>query len=60
MVLQGVQGFRDDYLSHVESGRCLFGWDHPVPCVALCPAGVGYSGYIAPRACRPLPMTPCA
>ena len=40
MVLQGVQGFRDDYLSHVESGRCLFGWDHPVPCVALCPAGV--------------------
>ena len=34
MVLQGVQGFRVDYLSHVEHGRCLFGWDHPVPCVA--------------------------
>ena len=47
MVLQGVQGFRDDYLSHVESGRCLFGWDHPVPCVALCPAGVDIPGYIA-------------
>ena len=31
MALQGVQGFREDYLSHVESGRCLFGWDHPVP-----------------------------
>ena len=27
MVLQGVQGFREDYLSHVEHGRCLFGWD---------------------------------
>ena len=47
MVLQGMQGFRDDYLSHVESGRCLFGWDHPVPCVALCPAGVDIPGYIA-------------
>ena len=47
MVLQGVQGVRDDYLSHVESGRCLFGWDHPVPCVALCPAGVDIPGYIA-------------
>ena len=47
MVLQGVQGFRDDYMSHVEHGRCLFGWDHPVPCVALCPAGVDIPGYIA-------------
>ena len=47
MVLQGVQGFREDYLSHVEHGRCLFGWDHPVPCVALCPAGVDIPGYIA-------------
>ncbi len=47
MVLQGVQGFRDDYLSHVESGRCLFGLNQPVPCVALCPAGVDIPGYIA-------------
>ena len=47
MVLQGVQGFRDDYMSHVEHGRCLFGWNHPVPCVALCPAGVDIPGYIA-------------
>ena len=47
MVLQGVQGFCDDYLSHVESGRCLFGWDLPVPCVARCPAGVDIPGYIA-------------
>ncbi len=47
MVLQGVQGFRDDYVSHVESGRCLFGLNQPVPCVALCPAGVDIPGYIA-------------
>ena len=47
MVLQGVQGFRDDYISHVEHGRCLFGLNQPVPCVALCPAGVDIPGYIA-------------
>ena len=47
MVLQGVQGFRDDYLSHVESGRCLFGLNQHLPCVALCPAGVDIPGYIA-------------
>lgn len=47
MVLMGVQGFRDDYVSHVERGRCLFGLDQPVPCVALCPAGVDIPGYIA-------------
>lgn len=47
MVLQGVQGFREDYISHVEHGRCLFGLNQPVPCVALCPAGVDIPGYIA-------------
>lgn len=47
MVLQGVQGFREDYLSHVDHGRCLFGLNQPVPCVALCPAGVDIPGYIA-------------
>ena len=44
MVLQGVQGFREDYISHVEHGRCLFGLNQPVPCVALCPAGVDIPG----------------
>lgn len=47
MVLEGVRGFRDDYLSHVEHGRCLCGLNQPVPCVALCPAGVDIPGYIA-------------
>ncbi len=47
MVLQGVRGFREDYVSHVEHGRCLFGLNQPVPCVALCPAGVDIPGYIA-------------
>ncbi len=47
MVLQGVRGFRDDYLEHVLNHRCLGNLENPVPCVALCPAGVDIPGYIA-------------
>lgn len=47
MVLNGVQGFRDDYEEHVLRGRCIFGLEQPVPCVSLCPAGVDVPGYIA-------------
>ncbi len=48
MVLQGVQGFRDDYVSHIEHGVCSQSFkDQAVPCVALCPAGVDIPGYIA-------------
>lgn len=47
MVLAGVNGFRDDYLEHIEHGRCTCGLDQPVPCVALCPAGVDIPGYVA-------------
>ncbi len=47
MVLKGVQGFRDDYEEHVLYGKCLASLEQPVPCVALCPAGVDIPGYIA-------------
>lgn len=47
MVLQGVRGFRDDYIEHVKSNRCTSGLTQPVPCVALCPAHVDIPGYIA-------------
>ena len=47
MVLKGVIGFRDDYLEHVNNHRCLCNLNQPVPCVALCPAGVDIPGYIA-------------
>ena len=47
MVLTGLQGFRDDYEEHVKNHRCLGALDSPVPCVALCPAGVDIPGYIA-------------
>ena len=46
LVLDGIQGFRDDYEEHVLRHRCLGGMQNPVPCVALCPAGVDIPGYL--------------
>ena len=47
LVLDGLEGFRDDYEEHVNHRRCLAGLQLPVPCVALCPAGVDVPGYMA-------------
>ncbi len=47
LVLDGLEGFRDDYEEHVKHCRCLAGLQLPVPCVALCPAGVDVPGYMA-------------
>ena len=47
LVLMGLKGFREDYEEHVKNHRCLGGLKNPVPCVALCPAGVDVPGYIA-------------
>lgn len=47
MVLRGVVGFRGDYEAHILHGRCTCSLNQPVPCVALCPAGVDIPGYIA-------------
>ena len=47
MVLVGLKGFREDYEEHILHHRCLGYLRHPVPCVALCPAGVDIPGYIA-------------
>lgn len=47
LVLQGLQGFRDDYEEHILHHRCLGALHTPVPCVALCPAGVDIPGYIS-------------
>ena len=47
LVLDGLEGFRDDYEEHVNHHRCLAGLQLPVPCVALCPAGVDVPGYMA-------------
>lgn len=47
MVYKGLIGFRDEYISHIETRRCSCDYKQPVPCVSLCPAGVDIPGYIA-------------
>ena len=47
LVVDGLDGFRDDYEEHILHQRCLAGLKYPVPCVALCPAGVDIPGYMA-------------
>ena len=47
LVVDGLEGFRDDYVEHICHHRCLAGLEIPVPCVNLCPAGVDIPGYMA-------------
>ena len=47
MVLAGLEGFKEDYISHVTEHRCLGSFEQPIPCVTLCPANVDIPGYIA-------------
>ena len=47
MILRCLDSFRDDFEGHVKWDRCIEQLDQPVPCVALCPAGVDIPGYIA-------------
>ena len=47
LVLLGLKGFKDDYEEHIFHHRCIGSLENPVPCVALCPAGVDIPGYIS-------------
>ncbi|MDO4733927.1 MAG: NAD(P)-binding protein [Lachnospiraceae bacterium] len=47
MVLRGLEGFREDYESHIKEHRCVSMYEQPIPCVTLCPASVDIPGYIA-------------
>lgn len=47
MVYKGLIGYRDDYVEHIQNGRCTCAYSQPVPCVSLCPAHVDIPGYIA-------------
>lgn len=47
MVINGLEGFRDDYLSHIEDGHCKYTVTKSIPCVANCPANVDIPGYIS-------------
>lgn len=47
MFYKGLTGYRDEYIEHIQSGRCTCTTSQPVPCVTLCPAHVDIPGYIA-------------
>ncbi len=47
MVLRGLDGFREDYISHIQDHHCLSAIPQSIPCVANCPAGVDIPGYVA-------------
>lgn len=47
MVLVGLEGFREDYLSHVLEKKCTASFEQPIPCITLCPAKVDIPGYVA-------------
>jgi len=50
MILRSIEGFREDYEEHILRNRCaenITRSKQPVPCVALCPAGVDVPGYMA-------------
>ena len=47
MVLKGLDGFREDYISHITTGNCLAERTDSIPCIANCPAHVNIPGYVA-------------
>ena len=50
MVLRGIAGYREDFESHIKNHTCSENINtniQPVPCVAMCPAGVDVPGYVA-------------
>ena len=46
IISNGFAAFKDDYLSHIEKGRCISSFA-AVPCVTNCPAHVDVPGYIS-------------
>ncbi len=47
IVLQSVEMFKEEYLSHIEKHRCQAEVGQKVPCISYCPAHVDIPGYIA-------------
>ena len=45
-VLDCLKGFKDDFLSHLNTGHCMSNFK-AVPCMTFCPAHVDIPGYIA-------------
>lgn len=46
-VLEGAEAFKDEYMSHIQKGKCQEEVGQKVPCISYCPAHVDVPGYIA-------------
>ena len=46
-VLEGLEVFKDEYISYIETGASSGAKEQQIPCVAKCPAHVDIPGYIA-------------
>lgn len=46
-VLEGLETFKEDYISHINRQECTGINVQKIPCVTLCPAHVDIPGYIA-------------
>ncbi|HAG68581.1 MAG TPA: glutamate synthase [Lachnospiraceae bacterium] len=46
-VLESVELFKDEYMSHIRDHRCQPGVGQKVPCISYCPAHVDIPNYIA-------------
>ena len=47
MVQRGLEGYREDYISHIKDHHCNTSIPKSIPCVANCPAEVDIPGYVA-------------
>ncbi len=47
LVLKGLVGFQEDYLSHIHHQRCASEHKLNIPCISKCPANVDVPGYIS-------------
>ena len=47
IVLQSVETFKDEYMSHITNQTCMEEVGQKVPCISYCPAHVDIPGYIA-------------
>ncbi len=47
LALEAIQGFRKDFMAHIEKGYCEFTANDLIPCMSNCPARVDIPGYIS-------------
>lgn len=47
IVLEGLEDFKDEYLSHITAHQCREDIGQTIPCTTMCPAHVDVPGYIA-------------